>query len=518
MKKLDIFYALILVFLSAYFRFTNLAQNPGIYNDEGTLLNISINLYKGSFEYLGIKGSWLLAGRMPIFPWLLSLSYHFFEPNLLILRTFTATSGVLSVLLLFLFFRILNDKSLVFPKYLSPVVLALHPKFVLFNRIGFGYNLLIPLTILIIWLFWSYLRSKNKFWLIFASIFAGIGILIEVAYIAFVIFLVILIVLFDPKRIVVVVLFSLIPLFLYFLISFIFFGPSFIFDWQTTFQRGTSDSIVLQLLNSFFRSIITITFTDISLLIGLFGTILLKDKKLGIIGFFGVLIPVFVINRTFTLGKQSFYYFLPFIPFVAIGISSAVENVVGWIFTFSGELSQTKIFQETRTKMKINFKPLFFSLIMLITVVVPAILLVFDLGSQVNHKFRTSFDYLFIDITEFSQTLDFVNSVIQPMDVIIASPAIAWAIQANTTDYQISIAVNEHPTIHFPNGIPKDRMRFDSDIDNANYVIIDSIMRSWSNFEISGIEGLIYQIETNWVPVLKTETIVVYKNPHLVNK
>lgn len=518
MKKLDILYALILVFLSAYFRFTNLAQNPGIYNDEGTLLNISINLHKGSFEYLGIQGSWLLAGRMPFFPWLLSLTYYFFEPNLLVLRAFTATSGVLSVLLLFLFFRSMTDKNLLFLKYTAPLVLALHPQFVLYNRIGFGYNLLTPLTILIIWFLWSYLESKNTYWLILASIFGGIGILIELAYIAFVVLLIVLIILFDPKRVFFVVIISLIPLFLYFLISLSLFGAPFLYDWQTTFERGTSYSFVFQLLNAVFISIITFSFVDLSLLIGIIGTLLLKDRRLGIIGFLGIIVPVFVINRTFTITNQSFYYYLPFIPFVTIGISSVVENVVRGIFIFSDELNQTQFFQETRKKININFKPLFFALIIQITFVIPAILLIFDLDTQVKHKFRTSFDYLLIDINEFSQTLDFLNKTSKPKDTIIASPAIAWAFQANTTDYQISIAVNEKPTIHFPNGIPRDRMRFDSNIESVDYVIIDSIMRSWSNFDIPGIEDLIIQIETNWTPVFKTDTITVYHNSHLLQK
>lgn len=216
MKKLDIFYTLFLIVLSGYFRFTNLAQNPGVYNDEGTLLNISNNLHNGSLEYLGIQGSWLLAGRMPVFPWLLSLSYNFIEPSLLVLRGFTAVSSTISVVLLFWFLKSLSDKNLLFIKYLSPLVLALHPKFVLFNRIGFGYNLLIPITILITWFFWSYLQSKNKHWLFFASIFVGIGVLIEMAYIAFVVFLAILILLFDPRKLFFVIVISLTPLFLYF--------------------------------------------------------------------------------------------------------------------------------------------------------------------------------------------------------------------------------------------------------------------------------------------------------------
>jgi len=518
MKKLDIFYTLFLIVLSGYFRFTNLAQNPGIYNDEGTLLNISNNLHKGSLEYLGIQGSWLLAGRMPVFPWLLSSSYNFFEPSLLVLRGFTALSSIISVVLLFWFLKSLSDKNLLFIKYLSPLVLALHPKFVLFNRIGFGYNLLIPITILITWFFWSYLQSKNKHWIFFASIFVGIGVLIELAYIAFVVFLAILILLFDPRKLFFVIVISLTPLFLYFLISLFLFGSPFLFDWQTTFERGTSHSLFLQIATMLVTTIVSFTFADTSLLIGLLGSLAIPNRKLAIIGFFGIIVPTLVINRTFSTINQSFYYFLPYLPFVAIGISSVIHKMIEWILKFSNELCDAYVFQVLRKNQSVKWRTFIFSLILIITILGPAVLLVLDLDTQARHKFRTSFDHLLIDISEFSKIIDFVNTVTKPMDTIIASPAIAWAIQANTTDYQISIAVNEQPTIHFPNGIPKERMRFQTDIENARYVIIDSITRSWEDEQIPGIYEWIQQIETQWIPVFKTTSLVVYQNPQLLTK
>lgn len=517
LKKFDLFFLFLIILVSGYFRFTNLAHNPGVYNDEGTLLNISINLYEGNSEYLGIRGSWLLAGRMPVLPWLLSLSYSFFEPGLLVLRTLTASSGVLAVALLFLFLKKISSRHISYLEYLAPLVLALHPKFVLFNRIGFGYNLLIPLTILIIWLLWSYHESQNKYWLILASLLVGIGALIELAYVAFFVFLYLWIILFDPKKLFLAVPVSMFPLLLYFLISFTLFGESFLFDWQTTFERGTSNSFFVQLAVALINTFLYVILADISLLIGIIGSITIQDRKLGITVFFGILIPTFVIGRTFFMFNQSFYYFMPYIPFVAIGISALVRKVIEEILKFSDEISNLyipQILQNIINKIKVFI----FSWIMLITIITPASLLVLDLNSQVNQKLRTSFDHLLIDMEEFNQLRNYLSKTIRETETVIASPAIAWAINANATDYQISIAVNREPTIHFPNGIPKDRMRFASDMDVADYVIIDPILQSWENNHIPNIEDWVEQIETGWIPVFQTKSIVVYRNPNLSEK
>ncbi|MEW6650260.1 MAG: hypothetical protein AB1453_08730, partial [Chloroflexota bacterium] len=100
-------------------------------------------------------------------------------------------------------------------------------------------------------------------------------------------------------------------------------------------------------------------------------------------------------------------------------------------------------------------------------------------------------------------------------DVVVASPAIAWAIKGKSTDYQISIAVNHSPTIHFPRGIPVERMRFDSKISNARYVIWDTILESWNGTQIPGIEKWRKEILNHWKPIFQTENLIVFENPNL---
>ncbi len=44
---LDLVFLILVTAIATYFRFYNLSHNPGLYNDEGTLLNIAINLFHG---------------------------------------------------------------------------------------------------------------------------------------------------------------------------------------------------------------------------------------------------------------------------------------------------------------------------------------------------------------------------------------------------------------------------------------------------------------------------------------
>src|SRR4030042_4262579 len=58
---------------AAYLRFDQLAENPGWYSDEGTIADIAQNMAEGKLQYLALGRSTLLAARLPMMPWLLSL-------------------------------------------------------------------------------------------------------------------------------------------------------------------------------------------------------------------------------------------------------------------------------------------------------------------------------------------------------------------------------------------------------------------------------------------------------------
>ncbi|MEN4011221.1 MAG: glycosyltransferase family 39 protein [Bellilinea sp.] len=514
MKHVKIIYLFLLIILSAYFRFVNLGENPGVYNDEGTLLNLSMNLFHGKSEYLGVEGSWLVAGRMPLFPWLLSLVFQFAEPSLFVLRAFSAASGVLSVVLLYLFLQNITDKGNFILAFLSPLVLAIHPKIVLFNRIGFGYNLLIPLTIVIFWFLWLLFKTRQIRWLVFASITGAIGIMIEAAYLAFVVFLLLVTAAFNWRKLHLVILITFIPVLIYFLASFMVWGDSFLFDWQVIFGRGTAQSIFYQMAH-IFLNLIYFPLNDITFLIGVFGIISLQNRKLSVLTFLGVFVPLIFISRTFVTIRHSYYYFLPYTALLAIGIGNFILQITHWALRFSQEIVHLFQAQKIPPMAQKIAKVLLFDLILFFTIIAPTSILIYDFHLQVQKNLSTPFDNLLVNVDELNALSHSIHQNLNKDDVVVASPAIAWAIKGKSTDYQISIAVNHSPTIHFPRGIPVERMRFDSKISNARYVIWDTILESWNETQIPGIEKWRKEILNHWKPIFQTENLIVFENPNL---
>jgi hypothetical protein len=56
-------------------------------------------------------------------------------------------------------------------------------------------------------------------------------------------------------------------------------------------------------------------------------------------------------------------------------------------------------------------------------------------------------------------------------------------------------------------------MRFDTKISNARYVIWDSILESWTDAQIPGVENWRSIIFNTWKPVIRTENLIVFENP-----
>mgnify|MGYP001559875412 CR=1 FL=1 len=71
---------LLILSLAAYLRLANRADNPGWYSDEGTHIDIAMNLMEGRAQSLAITQSMLLVARPPLFH--LLLAFFAAEENL----------------------------------------------------------------------------------------------------------------------------------------------------------------------------------------------------------------------------------------------------------------------------------------------------------------------------------------------------------------------------------------------------------------------------------------------------
>lgn len=503
---------LVIIGLSIFTRFYHLENNPGIYSDEGTVLNVVNNLLEGRSEYLGVQGSLLFLGRMPVFPYFLKMLAKFFPLNLLTLRFVTASAGVLTVAVIFFCLRDIFSKDALLVPYFASLFLALDFHGMLFSRMGFGYNLLAPLTVVVYWMLWKSIQTREWKWLFIGAFLGSWGVLVELAYMGYLLFIALIAVVVNWRKSPWIILILALPFTLYFLWSWFTFGNSFLFDWKFTSLR-----INAPLLVQLGRTILVYVFDLLKkpiILLGMFGFFLLSDKRLSLFSFASFFVPLIILLRTVSIGYQSFYYVIPYYPLVFIGIGVLSAQGTNLLISLAGEYYD--IFLKNRVPVWISeYLKAFLTVSLLLVFSAPFFAHLYNVYNQVAFGFRTDFDPLMIPVSEVRSVTDYVNREVSPDDLVLASPAIAWAIHAHATDYQISIAVNQGSTIHFPLGIPRERMRFETDYHQAKYWIVDSIILNWGQFVIPEAQQMLKEVQSKWIPVYQTSVVTVYQNPFI---
>ena len=133
---------LLLLLLGSYLRFFNLSDNPAWYTDETTHIEIARWLMRGEIRYFAIQESWLIFARLPAFEYLLAGVMQVFGVSITALRGLTASLGIVTgVLLYFGLWDITQERRI---GLVVSAVWFIFPQAVLYNRLGFSYNLLCP--------------------------------------------------------------------------------------------------------------------------------------------------------------------------------------------------------------------------------------------------------------------------------------------------------------------------------------------------------------------------------------
>jgi hypothetical protein len=112
------------------------------------------------------------------------------------------------------------------------------------------------------------------------------------------------------------------------------------------------------------------------------------------------------------------------------------------------------------------------------------------------------------------EATSYVNSRTTPDDVVLASPTIAWLLDAHAADFQMAVAATGQATQHFPAGIPSSRFRFDPRLENASYVILDSLWRGWGAAQMDNVARMVETIESEWTLEIAVGDLAIYRNPH----
>jgi hypothetical protein len=511
LRFLEIAAFCLILALAAYLRLANVADNPGWYTDEGTHLDIAQNLLHGRVQYLAINQSTVMFAKLPLFELLLAGLLHVFGGGIdtlraiALLRTLTGVLGVVSVGLLYWVVRRIQrgrDPALAL---LAALMLAIYPQAVVYGRFGFSYNLLAPLVLLAMLGLWEYLSTASRRWLALAVGLGGVSDLWMFALVA-------------PLALVVLkrswhdLLWSLglvlLPFGLYAAVMLTTALQAFLFDLNFTLFRLGRLSPIDQ-VKTLATNYATLVFQDAWFALGLVGLFLLRPVRLRRLSLLLFLLPILILGRTTALYSLGFYYMIPLLSFVGLGVAALLRYGVPHVW----QSIHSTVAAIPESRARLGNRAYLSALLLLLIVATPFATSLAFTAEQVRTGFRTLIDPFLIDPDHARLAAEFVNNQTAPDDIVIASPTLAWLIDANVADVQMATLVAGHPAPDLPADIPDDRFAFDPHYARARFVIVDNLWHNWAVRNVAGAPEVLREIET-WPLAFEAGEIAVYENPN----
>lgn len=501
--------------LAAYLRFARLAETPGWYSDEGTVADIAQHLARGETQYLAINRSTLLAARLPLMPWLLSKMLGGPQTTLLILRKLTAALGVLSTLLLYALVRYSLGMINRWSALLSAALFAVYPVAVFYSRIGFSYNLLAPLVILAAAGFWQYLDRGRRGGLALAAIVIGIGTLTDLMMISLVgPFL--LVALSRRKGDLLWGLPLLATPFGLYAVSMLLADPAaFAFDLKFIITRLGAVEWWAQIPLVAYN-LGTLAISDPWWLPATIGLLLLRPPRWRALLLTMLFVPLALLGRSSGIAGLRRYSISPLSPFIALGVANLLAIGLPWILRWGQEtlahaFSRVSWLGHTSTARWLRDR-----LIALGTAaaafglaLTPVLISTFSLFAQVRGDFRPENDWAYLPPEVAAAAAATVNRLAEPSELVLASPALAWALKMPAADFQQALAFAGQPSIDFPANVPRDRFAFVASFDQASFVVVDRIWREWGAVHLDSVADMLEQIK-GWPIVWEREGIAIH--------
>lgn len=515
-----IFYilAILVLIIAGLLRYINLSTNPGWYSDEGTLAEIAKNLMYGRSQYLALNKSTLLAARLPLFPALMSLVFSITGVHITVMRYVTASMGVLTVGLLMVVIRNLMGKKGEYLALGAGFFLALYPKAILYSRLAFSYNLLAPLVVVIFWSIYKYLDTGNVKKLLLASILIGVGTISDIMMFTFLPAILMITIYKNWKDLYIPLFVSIFPFLLYSSVMYIGEPEAFIFDFRFTFFRLESVSLIAQypIIALNYASLI---FKDYWWVVAITGIFMLREKKFKYLVLILMIVPLFALGRTAFLPELGYYYLIPLFPLLAVGIAGFVINGLSEVFNALNYASEKYLARLIGLFRKIDLrwflKPGIFiltSLLLFVIILSPIVVTGLIDFNQIINGIESDIDPVLVDTFAAEEAVKYVNARVRTNDLVLASPALAWAIDANAADFQMALAYKGDETKHLPSDIPQDRFSYAVDFKEATYIVIDPIWRNWAVWNMDGVHRMVEEVNT-WPLVYEVGEIEVFKNP-----
>ncbi|NWF69838.1 MAG: glycosyltransferase family 39 protein [Chloroflexi bacterium] len=515
LRAAEIFILALILLLAAYLRLTNVSENPGWYTDEGTWIEIAQHLSEGRVQYMAINQSVLLFGRPPLFVGLLAFFFTTGGEGIQTLRILTGLLGVLSVLGLWWFVRRAHGALLAL---LAAVMLAIYTNAIIYNRIGFSYNLLTPFVLLAAWGMWEYLGTQRRRWLALAALAIGLGGLCDLMILNLLLPLVLVVLARRWRDLLWSIPLAGTPFVAYVLISLLTIpSNAFLFDLQFTFGRLNRLSFINQLA-AIPLNLTSLWTNDVWMIPGIIGLFLLPSVRLKRLTLLLFLVPLITLARTVTISGISYYYITPLLPFIALGMASLVYYGIPFVFKTAQDGFEriTILYLKRQPRLRAYLIAAGTVLVVFVLVVAPFMVLTGFNVSYLDSGFSVYIDSLLLDPDAARAVAVYVNEHIRTDESVIASPGIGWIFNANVADFQMMVAYEGLDTVHLPADLPRDRYAFDPRYSAARFFVIDNLWVTWAIPNNPPRLGQIVEdVQENWPLVFEAGKIRVYENPNL---
>jgi len=310
-----------------------------------------------------------------------------------------------------------------------------------------------------------------------------------------------------------------IPFAIYSITMLIIDPEAFIFDFQFTFTRLGELSLIEQIPSVLFNYYGLLENNN-WILLSIIGLFLLNPMRFKLLSIIQFLFPILLLSRTtFIGGTLGFYYLSPLFPFVALGIASLIIHAIPYFINCCYE-SVTRMIKRNFLLGENQFSNWIITRISVwgisigIFVIIISPFLISSLSSLfcIKEGMHTPIDSVLVNPKNAREAIIFLNKNVNSEDVVIASPAIAWMINANVADFQMSIAAEGNKTIHLPSNIPMERFIFNPKYSNARFMIIDPIWRNWAAINMPEVASMMSKVKT-WELRFISGDIIVFENP-----
>jgi 4-amino-4-deoxy-L-arabinose transferase-like glycosyltransferase len=503
--------------IAAYLRFTNLESNPGWYSDEGTVAEISRHMAEGRTQYLAITESTLLVARFPVVPFLVSRLLPLGGGVLETLRVLTASLGVASTLAVFWLVRLYGERRAALQGLLAALLFAIYPPAVFYARIGFSYNLLTPLVLIVVGNTWLYLDRRKRIGLFVAALAIGLGAVTDLMMLSIAAPVIVVIAFTRARDLLWWVPLTIGPLVIYGLALIAANSQVFFFDLDFILSLMAAVPWWAQL------PMVALNFGTLALddpwwipaIIGLF---LLRGKRWKRLLLLSFLLPLVLLARTAGLAGVRLYSISPLFPFIAIGMGTLLWQGVPWLLDFGRRTARDLLAtiswlpnSERSRWLQTRSVALASSGLVFLIVLTPFLISSFQLASEARDGFRNLDEWAYLPVPEAMAAVEFVNSHSSGNEMVIASPALAWAVDSRRVDFQQVLAFDGIASVDYPADIPLDRFAFEADFERARFAVVDPIWREWGAVHIPEVAIMLQAIE-EWPIVMKAGSIEVRAN------